>query len=138
MRQSAFILMLAIIAGVGIWYWTASNDGVGGGTSITAAVDVVLPALTPTAKAGKSAFDANCAVCHGDNAAGTNQGPPLVHIIYEPSHHADPSFVLAVRNGVRAHHWPFGDMAPVPGVTDDEIVAIITYVRELQRHNGIR
>ena len=137
MRQSAFILVLSVIAGTGIWYWTASTGGTGSTARSTAAFHVAVPELTRQAKAGERAFDANCAVCHGDNAAGTDQGPPLVHIIYEPSHHADPSFVLAVRNGVRAHHWTFGDMAPVPGITDDEITAIIAYVRELQRHNGI-
>ena len=64
--------------------------------------------------------------------------PPLVHRIYEPSHHGDMAFVLAARNGVRAHHWPFGDMPPVgQPLTDGELAAIIAYVRELQRANGI-
>ena len=48
------------------------------------------------------------------------------------------AFVLAARNGVRAHHWPFGDMPPVgQPLTDGELAAIIAYVRELQRANGI-
>jgi mono/diheme cytochrome c family protein len=48
------------------------------------------------------------------------------------------AFVLAARNGVRAHHWPFGDMPPVEErLTDGELGAIVAYVRELQRANGI-
>ena len=46
-------------------------------------------------------------------------------------------FANAVRNGVVAHHWQFGDMPPVPGVSDADIEAIICYVRELQRAAGI-
>lgn len=100
---------------------------------------VALPAsLSDTATAGKRAFDAVCATCHGANAAGVaGVGPPLVHKIYEPSHHGDAAFLLAVRNGVRAHHWRFGDMPPQPGLTEAEVTAITAYVRELQRANGI-
>jgi hypothetical protein len=60
-----------------------------------------------------------------------------VHIIYEPNHHADAAFILAARNGVRAHHWRFGDMAPVPGVTDEMVLEIVGYIRWLQRQVGI-
>jgi mono/diheme cytochrome c family protein len=90
-----------------------------------------------TAEAGKAAFDANCSSCHGANGAGTDKGPPLIHDIYNPGHHADAAFVLAARKGVRRHHWPFGDMPPQPQVTDSQISAIIQYVRELQAANGI-
>ena len=87
---------------------------------------------------GQRAFDAVCADCHGENAAGKmGFGPPLVHKIYEPSHHADMSFVLAVQNGVRAHHWQFGDMPAQSGLTQADVGGIITYVRELQRASGI-
>ncbi|WP_407493803.1 c-type cytochrome [Pseudooceanicola sp. MF1-13] len=104
-----------------------------------AMVDVTLPAtLSQEAMVGHRAFDAVCADCHGANAAGKmGFGPPLVHKIYEPSHHADMSFVLAVQNGVRAHHWQFGDMPAQSGLTQADVAGIITYVRELQRANGI-
>jgi len=39
--------------------------------------------------------------------------------------------------GVRGHHWPFGDMPPVEGVTRGDVTMIIAYIRELQRANGI-
>jgi mono/diheme cytochrome c family protein len=86
---------------------------------------------------GKVLFGQNCSVCHGPVGDGTTQGPPLVNIIYEPNHHADAAFFLAVRNGVRAHHWRFGDMAPLPGVTDETVQAIVGYVRWMQRQVGI-
>ena len=102
-------------------------------------VQVAVPeAFSDNARIGKVAFEAKCAVCHGVNAAGqAGVAPPLVHKIYEPSHHGDGAFLLAARNGVRAHHWRFGNMPAVEDVTDGEVKMIIAYVRELQRANGI-
>ena len=104
-----------------------------------ALVQVKLPSnLSATAKTGKNVFEEKCAACHGENAGGRNGlAPPLVHKIYEPSHHGDMSFLLAAQNGVRAHHWPFGNMPPVAGVTRGDVVGIVSYIRELQRENGI-
>ena len=93
--------------------------------------------LSPPAQDGERAFNARCALCHGAGAAGTGIGPPLVHPVYEPGHHQDFAFRNAVRNGVTAHHWQFGNMPPLPGVSDAEIDNIICYVRELQRAQGI-
>ncbi len=102
-------------------------------------VEVALPTeLSAEAQIGKRAFDAKCAECHGTNAAGQNGvAPPLVHKIYEPSHHSDMAFVLAAKNGVRAHHWNFGNMPAVEGVTDGDVKMIARYIRELQKENGI-
>lgn len=87
---------------------------------------------------GKRAFDAVCAECHGTNAQGREGvAPPLVHKIYEPGHHGDMAFVLAAQNGVRAHHWRFGNMPAVEGVTKADVLSIVAYVRALQRENGI-
>jgi mono/diheme cytochrome c family protein len=94
--------------------------------------------LTGDAREGADLFAKDCAACHGPGAAGSDKGPPLVDRIYEPSHHDDASFRRAVRQGVRAHHWPFGDMQPVPGVSDRNVERIIAYVRALQRAAGIR
>ncbi len=91
----------------------------------------------PEVAQGKALFEENCSVCHGSAGDGTTQGPPLVHIIYEPSHHADVAFILAARNGVQAHHWRFGDMPPLPGVTDQTVLEIVGYIRWLQRQVGI-
>ena len=100
-------------------------------------VDVTIPELSPTAEAGQMAFGQYCATCHGAAAGGTDEGPPLVHPLYVASHHGDFAFVRAAREGVRAHHWDFGNMEPVPDITDDELEALIIYVRELQRANGL-
>ncbi len=102
-------------------------------------VQVALPAqFSPEAQLGQRAFEAKCAACHGANAAGQNGvAPPLIHRTYEPNHHSDMAFVMAAQNGVRAHHWPFGNMPPVEGLTRADIQAIVAYVRELQQANGI-
>ena len=102
-------------------------------------VQLTVPTLQGLALTGEGLFEANCSACHGDNAAGRDgAGPPLIHKIYEPSHHGDMAFVLAVKNGVRQHHWPYGNMPPISGVGDEEIAAITDYVRTVQRANGIQ
>lgn len=104
----------------------------------SAMVEVTVPELSGLATEGARAYDTFCASCHGENAAGREGvGPPLVHVIYETGHHADGAFLLAATRGVRQHHWTFGDMPPVPEATPQDIVAIIAYVRTLQRANGI-
>ena len=104
-----------------------------------ALVEVVLPDLTGPEALGAQAFAAKCAECHGENGAGRDgKGPPLVHKIYEPSHHGDGAILNAVRNGAQGHHWPFGDMQPVEGLTDAEIGTIIAFIRKVQAANGIQ
>ncbi len=98
---------------------------------------VVVPDFSENARAGEQIFNANCALCHGPNASGTGLGPPLVHKIYEPGHHQDFTIQSAVRNGVPSHHWQFGNMPPVPTVSDEDVPNITCYIRELQRANGI-
>lgn len=101
------------------------------------------PVVTKTApvpkelESGEGLFNNNCARCHGPRATGTQQGPPLVHKIYEPSHHADFAFQRAAAQGVRAHHWKFGNMPKIEGVTPDDVTGIIRYVRWLQQQAGI-
>lgn len=124
---------LLVVAGAGVL--------VGVGTWVTyrgaPASKVRVPELSQAAQAGLVAFQRTCAPCHGDVAQGTATGPPLVHSVYRPGHHADIAFELAVRRGARAYHWRFGDMPPQPTVTADEVTQITRYVRELQRANGI-
>jgi mono/diheme cytochrome c family protein len=87
---------------------------------------------------GEAAYHQYCAACHGKTAAGTDLGPSFINRIYEPNHHPDQAFLFAARMGVRAHHWKFGDMPKIAGVSDDEIKQIIGYVRWLQRQAGIK
>ncbi|UWQ63167.1 cytochrome c [Leisingera caerulea] len=145
MRKPLVITAAAAVAAAAAYfvYSSAGRDGVTAqravlepGAPLTAVQ--LPPDLSDTAKIGKRAFDAVCAECHGDNAAGRNgMGPPLVHKIYEPSHHGDAAFLLAVRNGVSAHHWKFGNMPAQQGLTDADVKGITRYVRELQQANGI-
>ena len=98
---------------------------------------ITVPDLSDVARQGADLFTASCSECHGPTAGGTSQGPPLVDKIYEPGHHADFSFVRAVQLGSPQHHWQFGDMEPVPGLSPEDVNKIICYVRELQYANGI-
>jgi len=60
---------------------------------------VVVPSLSATAEAGRTAYDQRCLQCHGLHGAGTAAGPPLVHSVYRPAHHADVAFALAIQRG---------------------------------------
>ena len=93
--------------------------------------------LSDAALAGKQVFNANCSICHGADVMGSATGPPLIDRIYEPGHHADFSIRSAVRDGVPQHHWWFGDMPPVAGITHQQVDQLICYIRELQLANGI-
>jgi hypothetical protein len=86
---------------------------------------------------GEELYRMSCSTCHGEAALGTLQGPPLVNRVYEPNHHADIAFVFAVERGVRAHHWGFGDMPPLPEISRPEVTEIVQYVRWLQREAGV-
>ncbi|MEO5656598.1 MAG: cytochrome c [Nitrospiria bacterium] len=86
---------------------------------------------------GRRLFDARCAGCHGMGAAGTHRGPSFLSKIYEPNHHGDSAFALAVQRGVTAHHWGFGNMPPIAGLSDEEVGGIVGYVRWAQRQAGI-
>ena len=89
-------------------------------------------------KKGAVLYQRNCLRCHGNAGSGSNQGPPLIHKTYNPTHHADLAFNLAVKSGVRRHHWRFGDMPPLPEVTPQDVGHIVVYVRDLQRRAGIK
>ena len=88
-------------------------------------------------QAGEAKFNAHCSACHGPQAAGTQQGPPLVHKIYEPNHHGDAAFLRDAEFGVKAHHWEFGNMPKIEGVSPAEVEQITRYVRWLQRQAGL-
>ena len=86
---------------------------------------------------GEDNFNMHCAKCHGPGGMGTDQGPPLIHKIYEPSHHGDMSFHMAVMRGVQGHHWDFGNMPRMAEVEKVQVNYIIYYIRTLQKEAGI-
>jgi mono/diheme cytochrome c family protein len=136
-KRTRYIALTAIVLAAVVVFSQSSGEQAESGTPI---VTISLPkTLSENAIVGEIAFNQYCAACHGINVVGqVGVAPPLVHKIYEPSHHGDASFVSAAKVGVPQHHWPFGSMPPVDGITDDEIVTIIHYIRELQRANGIQ
>jgi len=126
-------LVLAAAAALG---WM--NFGPGSRTATTANAGVTVPDLSGSAAEGAGLFTQYCLACHGENGAGSDKGPPLIHKYYEPNHHPDQAFLVGALYGVRQHHWQFGNMPPVEGITQDEVIKIITYVRAVQRANGIQ
>ncbi|MCQ0989083.1 c-type cytochrome [Jiella marina] len=138
MKTQRILIIAGAIALGGFLVWRIAGPG-SSAEARDHIVDVTMPAsLSQRAVEGEELFSQYCATCHGDNAAGTDSGPPLIHRIYESGHHGDQSFLMAAMYGVRAHHWKFGDMPPVEGITEAEVADIVTYVREVQRANGIR
>jgi mono/diheme cytochrome c family protein len=108
----------------------ACSQGESQPQSATAAVPAEL-------QSGEQKFVTNCSACHGVGGVGTKQGPPLVHKVYEPNHHGDAAFQRAAANGVQSHHWEFGNMPKIPGVSPSDVELIVKYVRWLQKQAGI-
>ncbi|WP_299353642.1 cytochrome c [uncultured Shimia sp.] len=103
-----------------------------------AIVSIQMPDIQGNAVIGEKVFQNACISCHGPNGTGVDgAGPPLIHKIYEPGHHADEAFQRAVANGVRSHHWSFGDMPPIEGLTRGDVKMVLAYIRTIQRANGI-
>jgi|GEM_PF-399877 len=101
------------------------------------AVEGMVMAQGNRLQVGKKLFDQNCAVCHGKYGQGSKTGPPMVHKFYRPGHHGDEAFFRAAKNGVKSHHWGFGDMPPQPQVTEEQVKDIVYFVRVLQKSFGI-
>jgi mono/diheme cytochrome c family protein len=138
MVKAKWLLPIGVIAALGatglLWF-----TGILGHQHESPTVQPPLGKPVPAEYAtGEALYTAHCALCHGPSAVGTAQGPSFLSNIYVPSHHSDASIYLAVKQGVRAHHWTFGDMPALPQVTEGEVTQIIAYVRWLQRQAGIR
>ena len=85
---------------------------------------------------GAELYQANCASCHGADLRGTELGPSQLSIVYEPSHHPDDSYRSAIANGVGQHHWNFGNMPALPGLSDTDVDEIIAFIRSEQERQG--
>lgn len=86
---------------------------------------------------GQLLYEKYCSSCHGLQLNGSDKGPPLVHPFYKPSHHDDKSFYRAALKGVKQHHWNFGDMPPVPGMTPGKMDRVVPYLRYYQRQKKL-
>lgn len=148
MKNSILLLALsaiAILVGLFLWFGNSMNKmhtdmpKMSMDARAQAIVkDVIVPELTAIERVGERKFNDNCAACHGANGGGTEGlAPPFIHKVYEPNHHGDIAFQLAAKQGVRQHHWPFGNMPPIPSVSQRDVTEITAYIRALQRANGI-
>ncbi len=86
---------------------------------------------------GMQNYRSMCSSCHGEWGGGSETGPPLVHVFYKPGHHSDESFYRAALEGVRAHHWNYGDMPPVENIREEDVGPIVAFIRWLQVEYGI-
>lgn len=123
--------------------WAAIAGGLGMAAAVLGACsggteNAATPATSNGTLDGRGLYASHCARCHGGDLRGTTQGPPFLDAIYRPAHHSDAAFQIAVKNGVRPHHWNFGPMAPVEGLTDAQVAQITAFVREEQQAVGIR
>ncbi len=115
----------------------------------TMGVFLLVPAMTGTLKAaeeveipfhlgkGQLLYENYCSSCHGLQLNGSDKGPPLLHPFYKPSHHGDQSFYRAALQGVHQHHWAFGNMAPVEGMTAKKMDSLVPYVRYYQQQKKL-
>lgn len=133
-------IVMSIVGAVAV-FGVIAIVAIGGGTETVDAGarenDFNIPVQDPFLVAeGDILYQANCASCHGADLRGTDLGPSHLSVVYEPGHHGDGAFALAAINGVRGHHWEFGDMAPIPGLSQEDMERIIAFVRETQRIDG--
>ena len=127
MKLIIAVTSILVAGGIGYALWPTTLQTTQSDASISLENGVLAEVLVPetlsqNAQIGKLGFEAKGAVFHGVNAAGQDGvAAPLVPIIYEPSHHSGESFQRAVAMSVRGHHWPFGDMPPVGGVSHGQM-----------------
>jgi cytochrome c2 len=110
---------------------------------------LLVPLMTGTIKAaeevevpfhlgkGQLLYEKYCSSCHGAELNGNDKGPTLIHPFYKPSHHGDKSFYRAALQGVKQHHWDFGDMPPVEGMTPKKMDSVVPYVRYYQQQKKL-
>ena len=137
MPQAAKSIIIGLCS---LFFLGCSENGSNAQSSPTSSPTILSSAAKPLPaelEEGEAKFNNYCSRCHGPRGQGTNIGPPLVHKIYEPNHHADMAFQRAAAQGVRAHHWKFGNMPKIDGVKPEDISQIIAYIRWLQRQAGI-
>lgn len=106
------------------------------GCSDSAAPDQPEPEAATAGDLGAQVYASSCASCHGADLRGTDKGPSQLSIVYEPNHHPDDAYRSAIANGAPQHHWTFGDMPPVEGLTTEEVEAVIDFIRSEQQRQG--
>ncbi len=141
-----YLIPVAVVVGVLVAIALVVLGGGGDGTDsatglardpMTGKTEFDIPVQDPQLVAeGEVLYQSACAVCHGSDLRGTPLGPSHLSVIYNPEHHGDGAFAVAVVNGVKAHHWGFGDMPPRPDISQEDFVRLIAFIRETQRVEG--
>lgn len=138
-RVAILLGVLALVGTAVAWFGALGPAGGTRGGSGAPLALVSAPAhLSPIARQGEALFASACGGCHGLLAEGRDgYGPPLVHALYAPEVFTDVAIQVALRMGVRAHNWDFGNMPQIQGLTLRDEAAIVNYIREMQQANGI-
>ncbi len=143
MTKNRLRMAVALAAAAMTFACAADADDAGDASSAPPAPTVTSDAPAPPTTAaalvvpdGAAVYQQYCAECHGADLRGTDKGPSQLSIIYEPNHHGDFAYRVAIRDGTREHHWWFGDMPPVEGITDLEIEKVISFIRAEQERLG--
>jgi mono/diheme cytochrome c family protein len=94
--------------------------------TIAVALFLLIPNLSWAAEDGAALYKAKCAMCHGPDAAGKPalKAPSLISDEVKKKSDADLTKCIAET----AKH-----PGPVKGLTADDVKAIVTYVRSLQK-----
>ncbi len=92
---------------------------------------VLAPRATPAAEDGAALFKAKCAVCHGANGEGKPalKAPSLVSDEAKKLSDADITDMIANGGKEKKATHAFSKK----GVTDDQVKALVAYIRELQK-----
>jgi mono/diheme cytochrome c family protein len=103
---------------------------------IIAAATCVLAAWTAQAEDGKALFDKECAKCHGEDGKGqTKMGKKLGAKDYTDAkvqeELKDDAAVKAIKEGLKQDDKTL--MKPAEGLTDDQIKALVTYMRTFKK-----
>ena len=96
------------------------------------------PVSSQSFQQGGIAFIEECAGCHGRLAQGTDRGPNLIHPDYGPGNRSDAQIRQVVREGVPTRRRDYVDMLPTTNLSEHKLEQMVTYLREIQRMNGIR
>jgi len=145
MRMKKYLVPLGIVAAVvAVAFFVFGGSGGGDPETsgpprdpMTGKTEFDIPIQDPQLVAeGEALYKSTCAACHGSDLLGTAVGPPHLSVIYNPEHHGDGAFAMAVINGVRAHHYEFGDMPALPTISREDFTRILSYIRETQRTEG--
>jgi mono/diheme cytochrome c family protein len=136
-----YLLMAFVAVAAGLLYFGQIYFGpkpVDGSQSVSNPVPngFVVPQFNDLQARGEQAFIKSCQACHGQNALGSDKGPTFLSKLYSPNIHGDGAFIFAASQGSQQHHWNFGNMPSVEGVTTSDVEAIIAYVRALQEANS--